>query len=85
MADGGESRRLPVLELARWRARKLHSSRMLDQFTLLNEEEARRARDCYEWRPTFDDEDAECTHCTLDPDPPVFFASVLLYGHLEQA
>ncbi|KAL1727661.1 hypothetical protein EV714DRAFT_286300 [Schizophyllum commune] len=63
----------------------LYSSRMLDQFTLLDEEEARRARDCYEWRPTFDDEDAECTHCTLDPDPPVFFASVLLYGHLEQA
>ncbi|KAL1754822.1 hypothetical protein FB107DRAFT_263016 [Schizophyllum commune] len=63
----------------------LHSSRMLDQFTLLDEEEARRARDCYEWRPTFDDEDAECTHCTLDPDPPVFFASILLYGHLEHA
>ncbi|KAI5900815.1 uncharacterized protein SCHCODRAFT_02608854 [Schizophyllum commune H4-8] len=71
-------------EVWQWRT-VLYSSRMLGQFTLLGEEEARRARDCYEWRPTFDDEDAECTHCTLDPDPPLFFASALLYEHLEQA
>ncbi|TRM61396.1 hypothetical protein BD626DRAFT_631920 [Schizophyllum amplum] len=87
-ADGMDARdpwfRLEESEEAwQWRT-VLYSPRPLNMFKLLGEDDARRARAQYEWRPRFEDEDAECAHCALDSEPQVFSTSALLYGHLAQ-